>query len=125
MITTGLKKELGKKKIGLLKKLFKKRTNTWREKASENRIDEVRKEMMEECLNGLNQADEIISGSTGFNFNENVEELFSKIEIEKVEHQETRNFIDRLKQINEKNELLDFIDDFEKYYLNRINEVVD
>lgn len=114
----GFKRSLGRQKLKIMLKSFKKATNHWRKKARDKKIDEVRMQMMDQCLSGVDKASDVFSSPESYD--EDVSELINRLDIEKVEHDETRRFMERIASVQQENELLDLIDDFEEFYEEKL-----
>ena len=102
----------------IMLKGFKKATDHWRSKARDGEIDEVRMQMMDQCLAGFDQASDFVSRPE--KYDEDVSELIDELDIEDVGHDETRRFMERIASVQQKDELLDLIDDFEEFYEEKL-----
>lgn len=116
------KRQMGRAAMKVAKKKFGKSCDYWRDQVEKGEITQVKEEITGQLLNGVNQAEsELKNPSLG---SDEVNSLLERIDADKVEHQETKMFMKQLEDIDEENEMMEFINSFENYYLDRLDEMV-
>ena len=116
------RRKIGKAKIRSMAKMFEKSMEHLREKVGQGEIIFVKDTLTDQCLNGLDTAETVLNDPDRFKDDE-ARSIIEAVDIDQVQHRKTREFMHRIRDVEGQDELLDLIDDFETYYINRLKEM--
>lgn len=111
---------MGRRSIKMAKKKFAGTCDKWKLEVKSGEISKVKDEMTEQCISGLNKAKDILKDP---DIDEEVDALIEEIDVEKVDHRKTREFMTRIKSVQEEDEFIELINDFETFYLEKLDKM--
>ena len=115
-------KTINRAKYKALRKLFKTKMNQIESFATNGQFEKFENHVVESVLEGEKRANNIIDNPERFD-NEVVQDVLSSIEIDEIQHEESREFLKELEELERDEEKYkQFIQRFGDYYLDKLEE---
>ena len=117
-----IRKKIGKKTIDLMKEQFINSLNILRREVERGNYEKCREQLYDYLLQGIQQANDIFQNPEMLG-DKDLKQVINEIDTTNIQQKETKEFMERLGKLeNNENDFKEYIDDFQHYYVSKLEE---